>query len=161
MSGATDCGSSQSKRIPDVPEFILDHGSVDASIMYGKLDNFAKGYVEAMFFTDTGHLEDEDLHEATVAELADETWVEIERDCTAFQGVARELLTTAYTRDYDEMQAGRDFWLTRNGHGAGFWDRDQLKQDGLGDRLKKLCGWKTEFAETGMYRGDDGKLYLL
>jgi len=23
-----------------------------------------------------------------------------------------------------EAQAGHDFWLTRNGHGAGFWDGD-------------------------------------
>jgi hypothetical protein len=29
-------------------------------------------------------------------------------------------------------QIGHDFWLTRNGHGAGFWDR------GLGDRGRRL-----------------------
>ena len=27
--------------------------------------------------------------------------------------------------DIDE-QAGHDFYLTRNGHGAGFWDRPEL-----------------------------------
>jgi len=25
-----------------------------------------------------------------------------------------------------EQQAGHDFWLTRNGHGTGFWDRSEL-----------------------------------
>ena len=44
---------------------------------------------------------------------------------------------------YEELggtpeQFAHDFWLTRNGHGAGFWDR------GLGDVGDKL----TEMAET-------------
>lgn len=25
-----------------------------------------------------------------------------------------------------EAQAGHDFWLTRNGHGTGFWDRPEV-----------------------------------
>lgn len=34
-------------------------------------------------------------------------------------------------------QAGHDFWLTRNGHGAGFWDRFArgTAQGAAGDRL--------------------------
>lgn len=31
--------------------------------------------------------------------------------------------------DYSLSQAGHDFWLTRNGHGAGYWDRG-LGHDG-------------------------------
>lgn len=31
--------------------------------------------------------------------------------------------------DYSYSQAGHDFWLTRNGHGAGYWDRG-LGHDG-------------------------------
>lgn len=30
---------------------------------------------------------------------------------------------------------GHDFVLTRERHGAGFWDRDELRANGLGDRL--------------------------
>lgn len=33
-------------------------------------------------------------------------------------------------------QAGHDLWLTRNGHGAGFWDRDELKYK---DILTEIC----------------------
>ncbi len=33
------------------------------------------------------------------------------------------------------MQAGHDFWLTSNGHGAGFWDGDWPK---YGEMLTKL-----------------------
>lgn len=32
-------------------------------------------------------------------------------------------------------QAGHDFWLTRNGHGAGFWDRGRER----GDYLTEQC----------------------
>ena len=57
---------------------------------------------------------------------------------------------TAY--DY----AGHDLWLTRNGHGCGFWDR------GLGDvglRLTKACGHGTDFPGIDLYFGDDVKIY--
>jgi hypothetical protein len=33
--------------------------------------------------------------------------------------------------------AGHDFWLTRNGHGSGFWDGDWDKE--TGERLTKAC----------------------
>lgn len=50
-------------------------------------------------------------------------------------------------------QFGHDFWLTRNGHGAGFWDRGL---DALGDTLTK---WADTFKAVDMYVGDDGKVY--
>lgn len=41
------------------------------------------------------------------------------RDCTDFQETnADDLL------DEDDTRTGHDFWLTRNGHGCGFWDGD-------------------------------------
>lgn len=57
---------------------------------------------------------------------------------------------TAY--DY----AGHDFWLTRNGHGAGFWSRDI----GVGKSLASACGWGTEYPEVDLYLGDDLKIYI-
>jgi len=37
-------------------------------------------------------------------------------------------------------QFGHDFWLTRNGHGAGFWDRGFGKLGGELTRLAKSYG---------------------
>lgn len=51
-------------------------------------------------------------------------------------------------------QFGHDFWLTRNGHGAGFWDR------GLGELGKELTKWAKTFGSSDAYVGDDGKIYL-
>ncbi len=56
--------------------------------------------------------------------------------------------------EVEPEQAGRDFWLTRNGHGAGFWDRGLGE---LGDRLTRAAH---AFPEVNLYVGDDGKLYL-
>lgn len=39
-------------------------------------------------------------------------------------------------------QLGRDFWLTREGHGAGFWDR------GLGERGERLSDSATGFGNA-------------
>ena len=51
-------------------------------------------------------------------------------------------------------QIGYDFWLTRNGHGAGFWDR------GLGDIGRKLADAAQVYGSVDLYVGDDGKLYF-
>lgn len=53
----------------------------------------------------------------------------------------------------DPADCGHDFWLSRNGHGTGFWDRDL---GDVGDRLHaaaKACG------EVNLYVGDDGEIY--
>lgn len=51
-------------------------------------------------------------------------------------------------------QAGHDFWLTRNSHGAGFWDGDW--PDDVGDRLTAASH---AFGEFDLYVGDDGLIY--
>jgi len=56
--------------------------------------------------------------------------------------------------DLTKEQVGHDFWLTRNGHGAGFWDR------GLGELGRKLSDAATTFGHSHAYVGDDGKVYL-
>jgi hypothetical protein len=49
---------------------------------------------------------------------------------------------------------GHDLWLTRNGHGAGFWDR------GLGDVGDKLTAIAKRMGSKSLYVGDDGKIYI-
>lgn len=54
----------------------------------------------------------------------------------------------------DDEQVGHDFVLTRNGHGAGFWDRGHGER---GDRLTAAC---KPYGELDAYVGDDGRVYL-
>jgi hypothetical protein len=49
-------------------------------------------------------------------------------------------------------QAGGDFWLTRNGHGVGFWDR------GLGELGDRLTAASKPHGSSDLYIGDDGKV---
>ena len=48
-----------------------------------------------------------------------------------FLDKASHLLTDEWTNE----QIGHDLWLTRGGHGAGFWDRDLPN----GDALSEIC----------------------
>lgn len=61
----------------------------------------------------------------------------------------------------DDNQIAHDFWLTRNYHGAGFWDGgysdDGIGSGILGDALTKLA---RSFPQQDLYVGDDGKLYI-
>lgn len=47
---------------------------------------------------------------------------------------------------------GVDFWLTRNGHGAGFWDR------GLGEVGDHLTYWAKTYGHASLYV-TDGTVY--
>ena len=56
-----------------------------------------------------------------------------------------------------EAAFGQDFALTRNGHGVGFWDReDQGLPNEMGEALTELC----DPGECNLYVGDDGKAYF-
>lgn len=50
-------------------------------------------------------------------------------------------------------QMGHDLWLTRNHHGAGFWDRGTGK---LGQTLTAIAHG---LGEADWYLGDDGHIY--
>jgi hypothetical protein len=82
-------------------------------------------------------------------DLAPETVAAAVADCDRFREAAGDLLD----ENPDATMGAHDFWLTRNGHGAGFWDGDWPEH---GDALTALC--KT-FGETGLYIGDDGLIY--
>lgn len=125
-----------------------------------ELDAFTQGYIEAMFFTNTGSSDDEDLEDASFEDLTQETLEHIRAECRRFKSLYAIYLEQAYERGYEPVQAGRDLWFTRNGHGVGFWDRKELEEDGLWETLSALCGWRTAWPERDLYRGDDGKVYL-
>jgi hypothetical protein len=69
---------------------------------------------------DTGELE---------GKIPDDTLADLYGDCVSFYLDALPLIGKDYNR------AGSDFHLTRNGHGAGFWDGDWEEN---GDKLTEL-----------------------
>ena len=90
--------------------------------------------------------------EYTIDDLALSTLELMHEDCAAFADLDPDDVA-AYLNVHNAVQLGQDFWLTRNGHSAGFWDRG----DGLlGERLTMRA--KT-FGECLLYVGDNGKVY--
>jgi hypothetical protein len=71
-------------------------------------------------------------------------------DCKSFQEDSAEELTTSKLSD---ERAGHDFWLTRNRHGAGFWD------EGLGTVGKVLTDKAHAYGGCDLYIGDDGLIH--
>jgi hypothetical protein len=140
-----------------MPEFILNNELVPGGKkkLYNDLDGFAKGYIEAMFFTncDSGHDDEHIANKLGVDRLTIQSIHHIKRQCADFQIAAEALLDLAYEQAYEEAQAGRDFWFTRQGHGVGFWDRDELDVDiGAGENLgKELSKAADKFGEANCY----------
>jgi hypothetical protein len=106
-------------------------------------DDFLRGYMEAIEWL----LDDETRDNAE--NFAPATERACAKDCEEFQKAAGDLLASI-----DAHQAGVDLWLTRNRHGAGFWDRGH---GAIGDKLTALA-----HAMGGLesYVGDDGLVYL-
>ena len=71
-------------------------------------------------------------------------------DCTKFQEENADDLS-----DEDSEQAGHDFWLTRNGHGAGFWDGDY--EEAKGKRLSDACD---AYGELNIWVDEKGSLHF-
>lgn len=84
------------------------------------------------------------------ADLAPSTRAAFRRDCKAFAAAAGPMLS-----NLDATQVGHDFWLTRNRHGAGFWDGDYPEI--LGETLTTLS---RQFGEQHLVV-ENGKIYVL
>lgn len=117
------------------------------------LSPFVQGYIHAIFFTEC-HGDNPELESATFADMDATTLKTAVEDCEAFQEAHADLLEQVYSDRYDAECAGTDFWFTRNGHGAGYWDR------GLGKPGDALADAARAYGSADLYRGDDGRLYL-
>lgn len=85
-----------------------------------------------------------------VSDIAPDTVKQMREDVADFVNANAALLEES---GQSEEQIGHDFWLTRNGHGAGFWDRGLGE---VGDKLTEACD---PYGNVDLYVGDDGKIY--
>jgi len=91
----------------------------------------------------------------SVNDLAPETLAKMTADCAAFQAENAEMLAACGLTD---ERAGHNFWLNRNGHGAGFWDEDKTGDEMAACDALSLASKAADTCD--LYAGDDGKLYL-
>ncbi len=89
----------------------------------------------------------------SISDIADDTQSEMQADCDRF-----------YTENADKIReggdvgaAGHDFWLSRNGHGAGF--DDGFDDGDWGDVGEALENAAEKFGSYDLYVGDDKQIH--
>lgn len=123
---------------------------------FPKLDKMTTGYLEAALWASSDNSDEQgglplDTN-YDFSDIAQSSLDKAVKDCGDFykensadlDGVSKPL-----------EQIGHDFFLTRERHGAGFWDGDY--EHDVGERLTASAH---EFGELNIYVGDDGKVYI-
>jgi hypothetical protein len=127
--------------------------AIKADPVEGYYKDILTGYLEAMLWAemdDEGNPLDDKYAIIDVSdEVVKKSLEEIKQFCKKAEDAGVELT------QYDTETIGHDLLLTRNGHGAGFWDGDY--EDNDGEILTEIS--KT-FRELHPYVGDDGKVYV-
>ena len=119
------------------------------------LRQFALAYIECALWAD-GDPEDGETRTCDPYPPASDScnrtlWLQAGR----FYLANEETLVRACIDGYDMAHAGHDFWLTRNGHGAGFWDGDCAQPFG-----NALTVASHEAGERWLYVSDAGELEI-
>jgi hypothetical protein len=112
-----------------------------------------EAYIEAMILT-SSNIED-DLYTPGGGSEAIEpnTLKELQKEFILFANEAYSL-TSKEDRTPDIDEFGHNFWLTRAGHGAGFWDGDYIN----GEEITKIVD---TYNTIEPYVGDDGYIYIM
>lgn len=121
---------------------------------------FFQGYLTAALWSSTDTLpgdEDGQPVELDQYEWADGEAEKLRPDCLDFiQEHELTLECYAALRKFSGGNVweyvGHDFWLTRNGHGVGFWDRDCGP---YGDALTAAVGHGTPYSTVDLYFDDN------
>lgn len=123
------------------------------------LTKFAQAYIEAALWSsvdDDGEPLDADF---TIDDLDTATLTKMQLDCAdfieKFSHFFNEVDCFKQTEILGaEVRAGHDFWLTRCGHGAGFWDGDWSEEAD-----KAMSEYSRQKGNVDLVVGDDGMIY--
>ena len=147
---------------------IVEEGYVNQTIHGLKVDEFVRGYIEAMLYTSSDESDEsggEHLNKNyTSDDIAHDSMDRIYADCRSFLHTAGPFLNVDKYKGPGlttlEATAGHDFWLTRVGHGSGFWDGDWEGED-HGAMDGPLTQAAEAFGNIDPYVGDDGRIHLM
>lgn len=131
------------------------------------MDAFTTAYILTALWSSTDNSDPETGGEPldanyTQGDIAPETLGRMIADCERFQAANAATIEAAistgevrYGPDFDEYgRAGHDFWLTRCGHGAGFWDGSWPEP-----YATTLTDAAQAYGSVDLYIGDDGLIY--
>lgn len=127
------------------------------------LEAFFHAYVTAALWSSVDHDGNPMDHGRDESDIAAKTLKRMRADCMEFYAINAPAIhcegaplsnSDSPIPDRQAEMAGHDFWLTRNHHGAGFWDGDW--PDNAGESLDHAA---REFGGFELYIGDDGKIH--
>ena len=136
----------------DALDLAFSMGGATASTFALALD----GYLECALWSSCDLYTGRPLDELGTGAMADETFDDMACDVWRFLATCWGDVWEDFEIDLSGIepeQLGHDLWLTRNRHGAGFWDR------GLGEIGDKLTELAHSYGGITLYIGDDGKIY--
>lgn len=119
---------------------------------------FTTAYEETLLWSESD--EEGENFEDREDDLSSEAVCNIVTDCAGFLAEAYERIIQAAdsmrngTEEAVIKQAGHDFCLTRNGHGAGFWDGDWPQP-----HAQALTEMAKAYSTQGLFEDEDGTLY--
>lgn len=143
---------------------INENSLKDFNISEKDLLEILKGYLEAALWTEEERLKDEyenefnysdeiDLGSFSVDDLDDNSKIQAYIDINRFIWDSGVDAIKEAIEVNGLFKLGMDIWLTRNGHGAGFFDHGYENEESLMKSAEKLKG-------VDLYLGDDLKLYF-
>lgn len=113
-------------------------------------DKFIHHYLECLLWSEVDDNDRPLDDNYGIEDIDSQSLKEATEECKAFLLEASSLLEEA---GIEADQAGHDFCLSRNGHGAGFWDR------GLGDIGNKLHSITKSYGSVTAYPSN-GKIFF-
>ena len=118
-------------------------------------NEFFNGYVECALWSSNDDRDKPLDANYSKSDIAKDSLREMKRDCVKFmRAEKKDLFDFKLEVGRQWSSLGHDFWLTRNRHGAGFWDR------GDGDAGSRLTDAAHDYGSSDLYVGDDGKIHV-
>jgi hypothetical protein len=138
------------------------------------LKEVVRGYVETALWTEEERLEDEMGYDEDDDEMSEIDAIIKSYNKKDFSNFEKEdidadslldtysdikeftnLLSDSTLDEVEPFDLGMDFWLTRNGHGSGFWDRGYSEET-----EEDLMSAVKNFKEKNLVIGDDLMLHF-
>lgn len=123
---------------------LADGGDTDIA-----LNVFTRSYIDAALWTLERDCPDRSDGECDVRALSESTLRNMKQDCERFYSDNASALKKG-----TPSQGGHDFWLTREGEGAGFLDGDWPEPEAT-----RLYEAAKKYQAMGLYVDDDGEIH--
>lgn len=133
-----------------------DTSEINNGLIEEEINEILKGYLESALWTEEERLNNETHYEDrefSIEDIDSDSKINAYSDIKKFiEKAGTEAINEAITEN-GLFKLGMDIWLTRNGHGAGFFDYSYENEEILMKTAKSL-------GSKYLYIGDDGKLYF-